>query len=293
LSHNRKDYNRHVNTTKHILNCSENDIEIVPIAIPNPTSSIMHNLFVCNCCNKAYKTKSGLWKHKSKCINANNENVKDNSNNSQLSSTVIIDFIKQNNELKEMLFEQNKKIMELSQSHTIVNNNSNNNNNQFNLNFFLHEKCKNAINLVDFVENLKITFDDLENVGNKGYVNGITDIFMKGLRELDLYTRPVHCTDIKRETLYIREQNQWIKEDPDLLKIKDAIKKIAFKNIQQISAWNESHPEMQILDSEDFKLSFNIMQESLGGPLGTDVDKNNDKIVKNIAKTVYIDKQTL
>ena len=271
---NRKDYNRHMKTPKHNLNCS------IVISL------------VCNCCNKVYKTKSGLWKHKSKCISANNENVKDISNNSQLSSSAIIDFIKQNNELKQMLFEQNKKIIELSQSHTIVNNN-NNNNNQFNLNIFLHEKCKNAINLVDFVENLKITFDDLENVGNEGYVNGITQIFMKGLKELDLYTRPVHCTDIKRETLYIREQNEWIKEDPDLLKIKDAIKKIAFKNIQQISSWNDLHPDMQVLDSDDFKLSFNIMQESLGGRLGTDIEKNNEKIVKNIAKTVYIDKQQL
>jgi hypothetical protein len=191
-----------------------------------------------------------------------------------------------------MLLEQNKKIMELSkcQSHSVVNNN---NNTQFNLNFFLHEKCKNAINLVDFVDNLKITFDDLENVGNEGYVNGITQIFMKGLKELDLYTRPVHCTDIKRETLYIREQNEWIKDDPDLVKIKGAIKKIAFKNMQQISAWNALHPDMQILDSDDFKISFNIMQESLGGPLGTDIEKNNEKIAKNIAKTVYIDKQMI
>jgi hypothetical protein len=261
-------------TPKHNLNCS----------------TVI--LLVCNGCNKVYKTTSGLWKHKSKCISVNIEDLKDISNNSQLSSTAIIDFIKQNNELKQMLFEQNKKIIELSQSHTIVNNN-NNNNNQFNLNIFLHEKCKNAINLVDFVENLKITFNDLENVGNEGYVNGITQIFMKGLKELDLYTRPVHCTDIKRETLYIREQNEWIKEDPDLLKIKDAIKKIAFKNIQQISSWNDLHPDMQVLDSDDFKLSFNIMQESLGGPLGTDIEKNNEKIVKNIAKTVYIDKQQL
>jgi len=276
---NRKDYNRHMKTPKHNFNCS--------IVIP----------LVCNGCNKVYKTNSGLWKHKSKCISVNIEDVKDISNNSQLSSTAIIDFIKQNNELKQMLLEQtntmieqNKKIIELSHPTSVVNNN---NNTQFNLNIFLHEKCKNAINLVDFVENLKITFDDLENVGNEGYVNGITQIFMKGLKELDLYTRPVHCTDVKRETLYIREQNEWIREDPDLLKIKDAIKKIAFKNIQQISSWNELHPDMQVLDSDDFKLSFNIMQESLGGPLGTDIEKNNDKIVKNIAKTVYIDKQQL
>jgi hypothetical protein len=219
--------------------------------------------------------------------------------NPAVSTDMIIDFIKQNNELKKMLMdqtntmiEQNKKIIELSQNNQVINNTTNNQTNtQFNLNLFLNEKCKNAMNLVDFVENLKITFDDLENVGNTGYVNGITQIFMNGLKKLDLYTRPVHCTDIKRDTLYIREQNEWIKEDPELQKIKAAIKKIAFKNVQQISAWNNLHPNMQILDSDEFNMAFNIMQESLGGPLGTDVEKKNDKIVKNIAKSVFIDRQ--
>jgi hypothetical protein len=265
------------------------------------------SIFKCSNCNKQYKHRSGLWKHNKICIVIEDVENKQNNQNeiteikSPVSTDMIIDFIKQNNELKKMLMdqtntmiEQNKKIIELSQNNHIINNTTNNQTNaQFNLNLFLNEKCKNAINLVDFVDNLKITFDDLENVGNTGYVNGITQIFMNGLQKLDLYTRPVHCTDVKRDTLYIREQNEWIKEDPELQKIKAAIKKIAFKNVQQISAWNNLHPNMQILDSEDFNTAFNIMQESLGGPLGTDVEKKNEKIVKNIAKSVFIDRQMI
>ena len=288
----KQNINKHMSTSKH-----SKKIE------PVESSKLK-----CNICNKEYKNRSGLWKHNKTCIE-NQDNRHHNNNNltnenmefknPAVSTDMIIDFIKQNNELKKMLMdqtntmiEQNKKIIELSQNNQVINNTTNNQTNtQFNLNLFLNEKCKNAINLVDFVENLKITFDDLENVGNTGYVNGITQIFMNGLKKLDLYTRPVHCTDIKRDTLYIREQNEWIKEDPELQKIKAAIKKIAFKNVQQISAWNNLHPNMQILDSDEFNMAFNIMQESLGGPLGTDVEKKNDKIVKNIAKSVFIDRQ--
>ena len=325
FSNYKSDYNRHLNTKKHMENmknvkrgftcekCEFNTLYKKDYERHMNSKKHMKNsikVHVCSQCNKEYLNYSGLWKHEKQCMLTETTNKTEKVHvieHELLTPELFVKLLKENTELKNVLIEQNrelqnkllqqceehnKKIIELSQSHTIVNNN-NNNNNQFNLNIFLHEKCKNAINLVDFVENLKITFNDLENVGNEGYVNGITQIFMKGLKELDLYTRPVHCTDVKRETLYIREQNEWIKEDPDLLKIKDAIKKIAFKNIQQISSWNELHPDMQVLDSDDFKLSFNIMQESLGGPLGTDIEKNNEKIVKNIAKTVYIDKQQL
>ena len=225
---------------------------------------------------------------------------------------IIMEILRDNKEFKNLLIEQHKVMLELVQNtqsvtaynannstnSTIASNNTNNNSNnnnsnnkQFNIQFFLNEQCKNAINLSDFVENLKLNFDDLENVADKGYVEGITQIFMNGLKELDIYTRPVHCTDVKRETVHVRENSIWVKDTLDQAKIKAAIRRIAFRNIQQISKWNKEHPDYKILDSNDFKRSFQIMKQSLGNTVPGGVEKNNDKITRNLLKAVYLDKQ--
>ena len=222
---------------------------------------------------------------------------------------IIMEILRDNKEFKNLLIEQHKVMLELVQNtqsvsvynannfsnSTIASNNTNSNNNsnnkQFNIQFFLNEQCKNAINLSDFVENLQLNFDDLENVADKGYVDGITQIFMNGLKELDIYTRPVHCTDVKRETVHVRENNIWIKDTPDQAKIKAAIRRIAFRNVQQISKWNKEHPNYKILDSNDFNRSFQIMKQSLGNTIPGGVEKNNDKVAKNLLKSVYLDKK--
>jgi hypothetical protein len=226
---------------------------------------------------------------------------------------IIMEILRDNKEFKNLLIEQHKVMLELVQNtqtitaynatnsnnstisntntNTNTNNNNNSNNKQFNIQFFLNEQCKNAINLSDFVENLQLNFDDLENVADRGYVEGITQIFMNGLKELDIYTRPVHCTDVKRETVHVRENNIWTKDTPDQCKIKAAIRRIAFRNVQQISKWNKEHPDYKILDSNDFKRSFQIMKQSLGNTIPGGVEKNNDKIAKNLLKSVYLDKQ--
>jgi hypothetical protein len=220
------------------------------------------------------------------------------------STRLILELMRDNKEFKNLLIEQHKIMLELVQntqsvnaynstiaSNNNTNSNNNSNNKQFNIQFFLNEQCKNAINLSDFVENLKLNFDDLENVADKGYVEGITQIFMNGLKELDIYTRPVHCTDVKRETVHVRENSIWVKDTPDQAKIKAAIRRIAFRNIQQISKWNNEHPDYRVLDSNDFKRSFQIMKQSLGNTVPGGVEKNNDKITKNLLKAVYLDKQ--
>jgi hypothetical protein len=217
---------------------------------------------------------------------------------------IIMEILRDNKEFKNLLIEQHKVMLELVQntqsvsvynennfSNSTIASNNNSNNKQFNIQFFLNEQCKNAINLSDFVENLQLNFDDLENVADKGYVDGITQIFMNGLKELDIYTRPVHCTDVKRETVHVRENNIWIKDTQDQAKIKAAIRRIAFRNVQQISKWNKEHPDYKILDSNDFNRSFQIMKQSLGNTIPGGVDKNNDKIAKNLLKAVYLDKQ--
>ena len=219
------------------------------------------------------------------------------------STRLILELMRDNQEFKNLLIEQNKIMLELVQKTQDVStysaNNSNHSNTtttnshnkQFNIQFFLNEQCKNAINLSDFVENLNLNFDDLENVADRGYVEGITQIFMNGLKKLDIYTRPVHCTDVKRETVHVRENSIWVKDTLDQAKIKAAIRRIAFRNIQQISKWNKEHPDYKILDSNDFKRSFQIMKQSLGNTVPGGVEKNNDKITRNLLKAVYVDKQ--
>jgi hypothetical protein len=207
---------------------------------------------------------------------------------------IILELVRENKELKTMLVEQHKTMIELSQKPTITNNSNNthtnSHNKQFNLNFFLNEQCKNAINLSEFVENVKLSLSELENVADMGYVDGVTQIFMNGLKDMDIYTRPLHCTDIKREIMHVRENNIWIKDTPDQAKIKSAIRRIAFRNIQQISEWNKQHPESQILDTVDFNRAFQIMRESLGDTCPGGVEKNNEKVARNIIKAVYLDK---
>jgi hypothetical protein len=233
--------------------------------------------------------------------NDSDENTDDASNNQlQIAvekpeiTQIILELVRENKELKTMLVEQHKTMIELSQK-PIITNNSNNthtnsHNKQFNLNFFLNEQCKNAINLSEFVENVKLGLSELENVADMGYVDGVTQIFMNGLKDMDIYKRPLHCTDIKREIMHVRENNIWIKDTPDQAKIKSAIRRIAFRNIQQISEWNKQHPESQILDTADFNRAFQIMRESLGDTCPGGVEKNNEKVARNIIKAVYVDK---
>ena len=277
-------------------------------------------------CGKIYQFMSGLSRHKATCKVANaalhtqsdisidtltNALVSPYANTHIIvppynphpdvqpseSTKLIMELMRDNRDFKNLLIEQNKIMLDLAQktqsvsTYNNTNNMNNSHNKQFNIQFFLNEQCKNAINLSDFVEKLQLNFDDLENVADRGYVEGITQIFMNGLKELDIYTRPVHCTDVKRETVHVRENDIWIKDTSDQAKIKAAIRRIAFRNIQQISKWNAEHPEHRILDSDDYNRSFQIMKQSLGNTCPGGVEKNNEKITKKVLKAVYIDKQ--
>jgi hypothetical protein len=246
-------------------------------------------------CGKSYKHASSLWNHKVKC--QSNKKMDEEINNQQLQhiqsekpelSRIILELVRENKEFKNMLVEQHNTIIEMVQKPNITNYNK-----QFNLNFFLNEQCKNAINLTEFVENVKLKLTDLENIADMGYVDGVTKILINGLKDLDIYRRPLHCTDVKREILHIRENNIWIKDTPEQEKIKSAIRRIAFRNIQQISEWNKLHPESQILDTADYNRAFQIMKESLGDTCPGGVEKNNERVAKNIMKLVYIDKNDI
>jgi hypothetical protein len=187
------------------------------------------------------------------------------------------------------LIEQNGKLQEqlvsLSKEKNIVNNIVNNTNN-FNLNIFLNEKCKDALNISDFIQSLKITLDDLMYTKNKGLVEGITNVMIRGLRQLDVYKRPIHCTDTKRETMYIKDCEKWEKDD-NHDKIKNTIVKIANKERNMISAWVDENPDW--FDTEATQIEYLTMVRNVCEPIEND-EKCEKKIIRNISREVFLDK---
>jgi hypothetical protein len=168
--------------------------------------------------------------------------------------------------------------------------NTNSHNKSFNLNFFLNETCKDAMNITDFVNSIQLQLSDLERVGEVGYVDGISNIIMKNLKQLDVTKRPVHCTDKKREVLYVKDENKWEKEDAENKIIRKAIKKVSHKNIQMIPQFKDAHPDCSKSASKYSDQYNKIMVESFGGP-GDDDSKKEDKIIKNLSKTIVIERE--
>ncbi len=203
---------------------------------------------------------------------------------------LLMEFIKQNQELKHILLEEREENKNrMNQTNVVINNNNNN----FNLNIFLNEKCKNALSMMDFIDSLQVGANNAEYTGVHGYVEGITKIFVDGLKQLDIYERPIHCTDLKRETLYIKEDDCWEKDNQDKEKLRKAIGAVVKKNMQQVKTWKEENPKFDIMNTREYELHLNIMQQSLGGGNQEKTDKNNEKIIKNISKYVLVDKMAV
>jgi hypothetical protein len=244
-----------------------------------------------NCeCGNTYKHYSGLWRHKKKCLKEKKtENIIETDTENNISPELILSIIQQNQEFKDLLIEQNKTIIELSKNNTIINNTSNSNNKTFNLQVFLNETCKDAMNIMDFVDSIKIQLSDIESIGELGYVNGMSKLIIKHLNALDENMRPVHCSDPKRDSLYVKDKNVWEKEDPDNKKIKKAIKYISNKNISALPEWRLKYPDCIYSDSLKSDQYNHIVLEAMGGSGDNDAEKA-DKIVKKIAKVVTIDK---
>ena len=268
------DWERHITTAKHQNRTNLNILE-------QKTAEKRH---LCKYCGKTYNARNSLWYHQKKCvIDNNNTNEKEEHTDKEL----IMMLIKENSELKNMVLDVCQKIQPIT--NTVNSHNVNSNNKTFNLNVFLNETCKDAMNITDFVDSLKLQLSDLENVGKLGYVNGISNIIVKNLNSLEENKRPIHCADKKREVLYVKDQDKWEKENQDNNKIRKAIKKIANKNISLISEFKEKHPDC-IKYSSPYSDQYNkIIVESMGGSGDNDLEKEN-KIIKNIAKAVNIDK---
>jgi hypothetical protein len=249
----------------------------------------IHN-FQCQCCNKIYKSRNGLWKHTKKC------NINNNPDNEQLIYLLIkqnSQLIKDTNEFKNMLVEQNNiileqqsKMIEVCKHETYIHTN-NIINNSFNLQFFLNETCKDAMNISDFIHSIKLQLSDLETVGKIGFVNGISKIIIQNLNALDETKRPVHCTDKKREIIYVKDDNKWEKEDADYIKIRQAIKILAKRNSKLLFDFKDKYPECMNSDSKYSDKYTKLFIEAYGGSGKEDVD-NENKIIKNISKTILI-----
>jgi hypothetical protein len=309
----KPNYERHSMTEKHknILYGKEKEIK-----------------HICSLCNKEYMNYRGLWKHKKICVSKDETSISEVNDNKEIlqntfvSGNVItkemftpqlfMEVLKQSKELQEVLVEQNKelqtKLLEQNEQHhkeiieltkkqtTLTNINSNNtnntNNNQFNLQFFLNETCKDAMNIVDFVNSLKLTIDDFETTGKLGFVDGISRIFIKELKKLNTEKLPIHCTDLKRETVYIKDNDIWEKENNEKQKLKWTIDKIAQLNLNQLQNWQQEYPKCIENNTKENEYFFKLAAVALGGRGEDEQDKYRDKIMRNVLKEVVLDKQT-
>jgi len=210
--------------------------------------------------------------------------------NNQYSTDLIMELLKQNQEFKELILEQNKQMLEMSKDRNVTNNNNiTQNNNKFNLNVFLNETCKDALNLSDFLESLILTLTDFENFGPLGYCGGISNILVKGLNKLDISKRPIHCSDLKREVIHVKNNNTWHKDDDKEQMIK-AIKAIEHKNVKQMSLWAKANPEYKDPNHKKSDLYTKLIDQSLCDTDKEKAMKNYNKIIRTIAKEILVDK---
>lgn len=266
----KSQFERHLSTDKHNI-------------LQNPTSEKFGTIkiFICNC-GKSYKHSSTLYAHKKTCVFTTNINNNNNENNDRL----IEYLMKENKEMKELVLE----IVKNGTNHTTNHNNNsithtNSHNKAFNLNFFLNETCKNAMNITDFVDSIKLQLSDFINVGEVGFIEGISNIIVNNLNSLDETIRPIHCTDQKRETFYVKDENIWEKEDENKKRLKQMVKSVAFKNEKLMKTYKETYPDYNDPDSHRSDQYSKTVIEAMDCK-----EESRDKIIKNISKVTTINK---
>ena len=264
-------FTRHISTVKHKTRLNET------IETNFGTKSTKN--FQCTC-GIDFNSRTTLWRHKQIC----NKETKNGE------KSLIQYLINENKELKNMIMNACKQVQHSSINNNISNNIINSNNKTFNLQFFLNETCKDAMNISDFVESVKLQLSDLENVGKVGYIEGISNIIIKNLQALEVEKRPVHCADQKREVIYVKDENMWEKEDASNQKLRKAIRMIAHKNICMFKDFREKYPDCEEYDSKKNSQYNKIVYEAMGGKGDNDYDKDS-KIIKKIAKVVGISKE--
>ena len=281
-------YDRHLLTAKHKI-----------LMNPNEKSS---KIIVYSClCGKQYKHMSSLCSHKKGCMySVNNTNTyctilptihADASNDNTQIVSIMETLIKENQEFKKLMIEQNSQIMEIAKNSQVINNTTNNNQ-KFNLNFFLNDTCKDAMSITDFLRNMNVHIDELEYIGNHGYVNGMTKMIMDRLKDMDITKRPIHCTDIKRETMYIKEDAGWSKDTDELSKLRKILSRISMNNYRTVPDWRTAHPDCEVMESRTYDFCYKMMRAILGDVEEEQIKLDN-KIIKNMAKELFVQKQVM
>jgi hypothetical protein len=275
MTNNKKDFNKHLLTSKHQNETNETDFET-----KKPQKSQQHS---CEKCFDKFNSRSTLWRHKQKCTGENFENLqqKDLDKEKDLISFIIQQFVQLQKQTPD-----NVVVNTIGNTNT---NNSYNNNKTFNLQFFLNETCKDAMNIKEFADSVQLELSDLVNVGKSGYIEGISNIIIKNLNALEMEKRPIHCTDNKREVIYIKDEDKWEKEEETKPKLRKLIKEISHKNICMFKKFREKYPDCDNSDSKKSDLFNKIVYESMGGK-GDDEGVKENKIMHKITKQVGIDK---
>jgi len=284
ICYKKSNYTKHLLTRKHVNDNKINEFDA-------------EKCHVCDVCNKRFKDRSGLWRHKKKTCTIQTQPVTEVSMPvpPQIDASLIIELLKENKELREMMIEQNKHVIDLAKNTGNTTNNTINNttNNKFNLNVYLNETCKDAINLNDFIQSIKLTVNDFIKTGEVGYVRGISDIMLERMRDMEPHVRPIHCTDLKREIVYVKDSNIWAKEDENKTHLRKAVRIVANKNKAQVHPWIAENPKYDILDTPECDKFFEYSKASLGGYGKEEDEKFEKKIINNILKETVIDKNLI
>ena len=282
----KSSYDKHILTSKH-----KNNVIVNTSLTKSCKKDEKSCEFVCQQCTKQYKSRVGLWKHKQSCKPSEEHDYETKKTNEISDKELILMVVQQNAELIKKNDELQNMMMEVIKNGATQNshNTTNSHNKAFNLNFFLNETCKDAMNITDFVESIKFQLSDLERVGELGYVEGISNIIVKNLKGLDVTQRPVHCTDKKRETMYIKEDDKWEK-DEEQKKMHKKVRKVADKNARMLPKFKEAHPDC-IKSASLYSDQYNqIIMEAMGGKGDNDFEKE-EKIIKKVSKEVMVEKE--
>ena len=335
ITSNKKDYNRHLLTKKHIKLIDKTCEYDCSNVIFTPTPTVKPDLYPCQYCNRSFKSRTTIYQHKAKCklraekkqqehdnilneymepksevittenyivsahpydIHEEHENINDATlcvdDKITITKEMFLALVKDNQEMMKMLKSLTEQHQTSQVNNTTINTNSNNtncNNPTFNMNLFLNEKCKDAMNMKDFVNSIQLNMTDLENVGRLGYVEGMSNIFIDNLQKTDVYKRPVHCSDVKRETLYVKEDDQWEREGPDHVKMTNAVLAVEHKNVVLVNEWAKANPRCLNSNTRENETYFRLSKAATDG----EKDGNIDKVIRKVAKRVVIEKDNL
>jgi hypothetical protein len=286
----KSNYEKHLTTRKH--QTDDNELHKKEQKMPKKHRCI---------CGKEYNFRQGLYTHRKTCDYQENSDCSNESNTNEHDTKddkidflikenidfkkIILDLVKNNSDFQKQALDMQSKMIDVYKPGNTIISQTNSNNKTFNLQVFLNEDCKDAMNLSEFVNSLQLQLSDLDNMGKLGYTEGISKIIMTEMNELEQTKRPVHCSDIKRETLYVKDEDKWEKEQPDYPKLNKAIRKIEQKNFGLMSEWQAEHPTYMESTSEENNEFLKLVAQTVNG-----TPDNINKVIKKIAKEVVIDK---